>query len=360
MRIAFLVDGLFSGGLETHVQTFTNELIKRGHQVLVHSFYTDPVFFQGISDPNGAFHHINSTGDPLAEVAPFAPDVVHSHPFNAIIRGFHIAEALHKPFFITIHGLYNSGLDCSEGGIKICEKARSIIAVDDGVAALLAECIPTPEKLIVIPNGIDLQTFRPLAPNRDCLPRLGLNPDWFTITFLARFQDGKESPVFQLLEYAPLIAKSFSGLNIILVGFGTAYDRIHEMSNLICQNCKYLSISLTGRQVEVTPYLAMADLVLGCGRSALEAMACCRPVFAAYQTGFAGLIDQKSFDKLIFSLNGYWNPMDEESFVKQLIELGRRESRLRQAAQQGLEIIKNRFNIIDAVNKLESIYQQHL
>ncbi|MEN6392151.1 MAG: glycosyltransferase family 4 protein [Syntrophomonas sp.] len=360
MRIVFLTDALTSGGLETHLQTFINELIKRGHQVLVHSYFTDPVFFQGIRDPHGLFHHMIGTDDALADVAPFAPEVVHSHPFYAITRGSQLAEALHKPFFITIHGLYNSGLDNSESGVRVCEKASSVIAVDDGVAALLAGCIPTPEKLVVIPNGIDLQTFSPLAPSRNRLKAPGFNPDCFTITFVTRFQDGKETPVFQLLEHAPLIAKRLRGLNLILVGFGSFYDQIQELSNIACQKSKFLHVFLTGPQLEVRPYLAMADLVLGCGRSALEAMACQRPVFAAYQTGFAGLIDKSSFDELIFSLIGYWNPLHEKAFIEHLIKLGRSKIRLRRSAEQGLEIIKNRFNIIDAVTQLENIYHQHL
>lgn len=360
MRIALLVDGLVVGGLESHIHSVANELLKRGHQVLVHSMYTDPIFFQGIVDPKGSFHHVIGTGDPVADLRSFNPDIIHAHPFNAISRGCHIAEALHKPFFITMHGLYNSGLEKTESGFKINEKVVSVIAVDDGVAALLANSIPHPEKIVVIPNGIDLETFYPLALNKNPGLSIGLNPDWLTITFVTRFQDGKENPVFSLLNYAQFISERLRGVNLVLVGFGNAYPRVKELSKIVAQKSKFLNIFLTGRQFEVRPYLAMADLVLGCGRSALEAMACQRPVFAAYQTGFAGLIDQNSFHELLFSLNGYWRPLSERDFIEQIIETALNKHVLHYSARQSCEIVRSQFNIIDVVNHLEAFYRQSL
>lgn len=359
MKIVFLVDGLIMGGLETHVATFTNELLRRGHQVLIHSMRTDPFFFTQIDSHSCRFHHVTGTDDPVSDVRFFRPDIVHAHPFYAVQRGYQISKAFKKPLIVTMHGLYDSGLDHSPTGLEISEGISRIIAVDLGVAALLLSCAPHPEKISVIRNGMDLIKFYPLTENPIDLASVGLVPEWLTMVAVTRFADRKEQVIFKLLDLAPLLAEQLGGLNLLLVGDGRYYSEIDEAAHSVMQATNSVRIVMAGRQSDVRPYLALGDLVVACGRAALEAMACQRPVFVAYQTGFAGALDSSTFE-ILFDLRGYYHTLTQEETLEQLLVLLKDNNQRDQMARNGLDIIRQHYDIVTTTDQLERIYKQYL
>lgn len=359
MKILFLVDGLMMGGLETHVATFTNELLRRGHQVLIHSMHTDPFFFTQIDSHSSRFYHVTGTDDPVSDVKFFKPDIVHAHPFYAIERGYRISKAFRKPLIVTMHGLYDSGLDRSPAGLEISEGVSRIIAVDLGVAALLLTCTPHPEKISVIRNGMDLVKFSPLTEISIDPGSAGLVPEWQTMVAVSRFADRKEQVIFKLIDLAPLLAEQLGGLNLLLVGDGRYYSEIEEAAHSVMQANNGVKIVMVGRQSDVRPYLALGDLVVACGRAALEAMACQRPVFVAYQTGFAGALDSSTFE-ILFNLRGYYHTLTQEETLEQLLGLLKDNNRRDQMAREGLDIIRQHYDIVTTVNQLERIYKQYL
>ena len=58
MKIAVLADRLILGGLETHIITFTNELLRRGHQILLYTAHTEPDIIAQINKENRFFHNL--------------------------------------------------------------------------------------------------------------------------------------------------------------------------------------------------------------------------------------------------------------------------------------------------------------
>lgn len=347
------------GGLETHVATFTNELLRRGHHVMIHSMRTNPAFLEQIHDPFERFHHVTGTDDPVRDLKHFRPDIIHAHPFYAIGRGYKISKALKRSLVVNIHGLYDSGLDRSPAGLEISNGISRIIAVDMGVAALLLKHIPHPEKISVIRNGIDLTAFNPLPYNSaDRIP-LGMIPEWYTLTAVSRFADGKEQPIIKLINMAPSLADQLGGLNLILVGDGHCFAQVQESCNTALNGRHNLRIALVGGQTDVRPYLALTDLVVACGRAALEALACQRPVFVAYQTGFAGIFGRDNFENL-FNLRGYYHTLTESEAFEQLLALAWDKGRRDQLAAEGLEIIRQHYDIVTVVDQLERIYKQYI
>ncbi|MBO8127805.1 MAG: glycosyltransferase family 4 protein [Peptococcaceae bacterium] len=357
MKIAFLADHLVLGGLETHIISFTNELLERGHQILLYTASAVPEILSQVRDNDSTFHYISWTGDPVNDVKPFNPDIIHAHPFEAILKGQQVAEVLKKPFIVTIHGAYGHYLDRSPIGYKTSQYVQRIIAVDLRAATFLLNDTAHPEKISVIRNGINLNDFHPIPCDPEGRQRLALNPDWFTIAAISRLANGKEYAVLQLLRCAPALARHLGGLNLMVVGDGPSYPQVEKAGTSLLANSKNINIKIMGRQDNVQKFLAFSDVVLACGRAALEAMACQRPVFAM-RNGFAGVVDQNNHHEILFNVRGFHTLTDEE-LICALAGLAEDKQYRDQLARDGYEIIRRYYDITENTTQLERIYEQY-
>jgi alpha-maltose-1-phosphate synthase len=125
-------------------------------------------------------------------------DLVHSHTWYANMGG-HLARTLHGlPHVITAHSLEPRRPWKAEqlgGGYRVSswvertayEHADAIIAVSDGMRADVLDCYPTvhPERVHVVRNGIDANTFHPVAET-DALRRFDVDPARPIVAFVGR------------------------------------------------------------------------------------------------------------------------------------------------------------------------------
>ncbi|HET9255179.1 MAG TPA: glycogen synthase [Pseudonocardiaceae bacterium] len=125
-------------------------------------------------------------------------DLVHSHTWYANMGG-HLARTLHGlPHVITAHSLEPRRPWKAEqlgGGYRVSswvertayEHADAIIAVSDGMRADVLDCYPAvhPERVHVVRNGIDADTFRPVRET-DALRRFGADPARPIVAFVGR------------------------------------------------------------------------------------------------------------------------------------------------------------------------------
>jgi glycosyltransferase involved in cell wall biosynthesis len=131
----------------------------------------------------------------------------------------------------------------------------------------------------VIPNGVDLQRFRPgsagtvragLRPLRDVDPAAPL------VVCVGRLCRQKGQAV--LLRAWSSVARRVPGARLVLVGDGPDRDRLRAYAPR--------SVLFTGAVADVVPWYQAADLVVlpsrweGMALAPLEAMACGRPVVA--------------------------------------------------------------------------------
>ncbi|MGH3717680.1 MAG: glycogen synthase [Pseudonocardiaceae bacterium] len=125
-------------------------------------------------------------------------DLVHSHTWYANMAG-HLARTLHGvPHLVTAHSLEPRRPWKAEqlgGGYRVSswvertayEHADAIIAVSDGMRADVLDCYPAvhPERVHVVRNGIDTNTYRPVQET-DVVRRLGANPMRPIVAFVGR------------------------------------------------------------------------------------------------------------------------------------------------------------------------------
>ena len=125
-------------------------------------------------------------------------DLVHSHTWYANLAG-HLARTLRGvPHVVTAHSLEPRRPWKAEqlgGGYRVSswverttyEHADAVIAVSDGMRADVLDCYPTvhPERVHVVRNGIDTNTYRPVEET-DAIRRLGADPARPIVAFVGR------------------------------------------------------------------------------------------------------------------------------------------------------------------------------
>jgi len=357
MNIIIYADRLEAGGgLETHVLTQVNELLKRGHKILLTANAVIPKFLEGIEDKNNNFLFKFWSEDKFKDIEGFNPDIIHSHPFTAIFRGYDVAERLNIPFFITMHGSYDFGVDRSTLGFKVTNKVSRIIAVSNAVKNILDKCCATPEKVQVIHNGLDLEKFKPTKLNLELANSLNINLNWKTITIVSRFEDNKERTILQFLDCSPEIAKIIKGLNVVIVGDGIYYNDIIQKSKDVSN--ENLNIQIVGRQFNIVDYLSLANLFLGIGRASLEALACKIPVFGMGSNGFSKLItDDISYEALLDnSKSKNYSNQELINIISNLLL----NDELLLSSLNHYNIFKEKFDIRNTTNQLEEVYFKYI
>ena len=159
-----------------------------------------------LADANPA---VQTLGVDLGMVDDIAgADVVHSHTWYANFAG-HLASLLHGiPHVITAHSLEPLRPWKAEqlgGGYAVSsyiektayENAAAIVAVSDGMRRDILRSYPAldPEKVSVIYNGIDVESWRPVD-DPAVLERFGIDPTRPSVVFVGRITRQKGLPYF--------------------------------------------------------------------------------------------------------------------------------------------------------------------
>ncbi|MFS0728084.1 glycosyltransferase family 4 protein [Paenibacillus sp. 1P07SE] len=363
MKLLILADQLIAGGLETHIVSQVNELLRRGYEIRLAAAAISPEVQEQLMIGDDRFHPIvwDAKTDMDAVLRAFDPDIVHAHPFSAIIKGAELVSRYPKPFIVTVHGSYDFGLDRSPTGYLTSSRVDRILAVDQRVSRQLLRSAAHPEKVSVIPNGIDMTAFAPASAGSSSVrrERLGLAPDVFTLVTVCRLADGKQHTVLQLIRCAVRLAQRLGGLNLVIVGGGAYgdYVRVKARETMNQYQGNDLQLFLAGHSQDVREYIRAADLVLACGRAAMEAMACGTAVFGM-RDGFAGVISETTHDVILGSVSGFRAFSDEE-LLRELERVARDIEGRAQLAAAGRRIITRYYDLQVCTDQLERIYAQY-
>lgn len=129
--------------------------------------------------------------------APIVADLVHTHTWYAAWGGLLAKLGYGLPLVVTVHSLeplrpwkreqLGRGYEVSSWVEKAAlEAADAVIAVaENDRREILARFAVAPERLAVIPNGIDAEVYRPVE-GIEALGRYGIDPDRPYVLFLGR------------------------------------------------------------------------------------------------------------------------------------------------------------------------------
>jgi glycosyltransferase involved in cell wall biosynthesis len=220
-------------------------------------------------------------------------DVVHAHgalsPATIALGG----RLLGLPCLVTVLGAGPHG-DLARLDRKPLGRIRSRLLLRSAwFAALSAELREellargvAPERILVLPNGVDLDEYHPPTPaERDRLRlRLGLPAQGFVGTFVGRLHPVKD--VDTLLEAAARVPE----LTLLVVGDGPERARLEALSARLGIAAR---VRFLGQSSEVAEILRASDAFLlstlgeGMSNALLEGMACGLPCLASRSVGGA-------------------------------------------------------------------------
>jgi glycosyltransferase involved in cell wall biosynthesis len=227
-----------------------------------------------------------------------AVDILHLHSAKAGYLGRLAANSAGIPAVYTPHAFpFQRTTDALRPLYRLVERklarrTAKIICVSEGEReeALLAG-LPE-EKLIVIPNGIDLARWAPPSPEERAAARraLGVTGEEIVIGALARLVPQKGIDL--LVQAAEDLVQDFPNARILIWGDGPQRNSLVALA----QRLRLSRMQFVGETDDPARAYAAMDVFCspsrweGCPYAVLEAMACGLPVVASDIAGHADLI----------------------------------------------------------------------
>lgn len=152
------------------------------------------------------------------------------------------------------------------------------------------------EKLVVIPNGVDLDRCRSASPAD--LEALGLPPGRRAVIFVGRLEQQKN--ILWLIEHAGLWLDRLPSHHLLMVGDGPLYEPVRERLRVLPWGGR---VHLAGWRADVPSIIKASDVLVlpslweGMPNVVLEAMVCGRPVVAAEVEGVRELLHARAAEQ---------------------------------------------------------------
>ncbi len=291
MRVYEIITPSRIGGAETQVAALTRALREAGDNVTVFcpagrpfaAYLTEqglrPVTWKthGKFDPVTLFRH-------AAFIRREGIDVVHAHLSTGAWLGSLAAHLAGRPCVATVHGFTSVGW---------YRGADRLVAVSGAIRDhLVGQGIAT-EKVVVIPNGIDLTRYT-VQPIAEAKAALGL-PAAPRVGAVGRLSPEKGQDV--LLRAWPAVRQALPDARLVLIGDGKMADPWHALAEELGIAA---SVEWAGFLADPRAQMAACDVIAvpsrkeGLGLAAVEAMALGRPVAAAAVGGLREVVTPDS------------------------------------------------------------------
>jgi len=351
LKIAYLTQSYppMISGASTVVQHLADEMIVRGHDILVlaasdtgkHYLTQEPhlkvVRLKSTSNPFRNNQHFNTWAysDIFEELKTFSPDVIHLHDSITVgLAGILAGKKLGVPLALTTHqlpGFISSYLPNFAGLMDGVEKAFwkycrwlnrhtdqfiSPTTTSAGMVEQNAGFIP-----LVISNGVDLNHFRPqpMSPfERQILCKeYGLDPARSIILHVGRLDFDKQ---VNLVIQAAVKAIHHSNAQLFVVGDGQQRKKLFQQAKSygILEHCCFTGFVQPARDLPALYRLASvfvtASEIETQGLVLLEAMASGIPVVAVRATCIPEIVHD--------GVNGYLvPPKDVEAMAERIVDI---------------------------------------
>ena len=199
----------------------------------------------------------------------------------------HVAARLGIPFVVTLRGEANLRLGHASMRSQIARalgQAAAVISLSESIAKICIEELGVDAaKIAVIPNGVDMEAFRPM-PAAQARQALGLDVQGRYIVSVAHLLPAKG-----MTELVTAMGQLPADVRCLIVGGdmdGGVYRR--SLERLVRRGGYGARVTFTGMQdrSKIPLYLNAADVSVlasyaeGCPNVVLESLACGRPVVA--------------------------------------------------------------------------------
>ncbi len=342
------------GGVQEHVKGLYKYLKKRGHYVKIISPNTGleknkgDIIYLGIALPipsNESTSHVSycidqSSIEKVMKKEKF--DIIHIHNL-AMFLGSQILDFSAAKNIFTIHTLPEASYLLKTFSIFFDilfsskqTKINKIILVSKPILKYLPKGLNS--KIRVIPNGIDLERFRP-----DIKKLKIFNDDKINILFVGRLD--KRKGTIYLIQSFEKLKRKHNNIRLIIAGNGPLLD---ECKSYVESN-NIQDVHFEGRvsDIMLPRYYSTSDIFCSpathgesFGIVLLEAMACGKPIVAFANTGYKGVLKGEGAKFLV-------KPMNVNELTKKLETLIKDKGLREKMGKWGLkEVKKYDWNIV--------------
>lgn len=149
------------------------------------------------------------------------------------------------------------------------------------------------EQIYLINNGIDFDSFTPKSP-QVCRHQLGLDRESKIILHVSRLSNVKGAVSLTIIESMKHVLAARPDVKLVIIGEGPMRNQINEQISAFNQQYGD-KISIYDFVSNITDWYNAADILVGEGRVAIEALACLKPIVAIRNAeAFIGAITPKN------------------------------------------------------------------
>lgn len=294
------------GGLQSHVRAQCTALRKSGNHAVVMCKpgpFADILQNDGVEVLTTDYRDLQASIDTASAAGPY--DLVHAHPFQSRRVGLAVAQSSDVPLVVTFHRNYLDGLK------EWHNDADVILAVSPAIRdSLLDDSQIDASKLMTMPNGVDLSAFsNKLAAEGQFRNRLhrrvrdhdGNRP---TIAFASRLDADKGCALDAIRHcWIRCIETRAFTVDWSIAGDGGERERLEREAAALNDAAGRQMVRFHGwvDEFELANFYKAADLAIGPGRCAMEAMACGTPAIAIGKNCYLGLVEANRFPAAVYT-----------------------------------------------------------
>jgi len=229
--------------------------------------------------------------------------------------------------------------------------AERVVAVSEAVKRELVESEGLePERVVVIPNGIDAELFRP-ADGSAWRREWGIPDGALTIGAVGRLASAKG--LGYLLEAMARLAGEGRDLRLVMVGSGPERERLEARARELGLGGRVIFSGFCSELETVYPAFdlyALPSLAEGSPNALLEALACGCPAVASAVGGVPEIVEDGHSGLLV-------PPADAAALARALEGLAADEGLRRRLGTAGRRRIEDRFTLERMIRTHEELYE---
>lgn len=225
--------------------------------------------------------------------------------------------------------------------VAVSESIRRDIIKYDGIDS---------SKILVIPNGIDTERFKPEGNFANIREEFLINKSDIVIGFIGRIVSVKG--LEYLIDALLFLKEEFKNIKLLITGEGSLLDSLYEKAK---ENNVHDSIIFTGKRRDIPDILSCTDIFVmpsiaeGLPNALLEAMAMGKPIVATEVGGIPEVIKNGHSGILVPARN----PEALATAIKDLITNDQLAAKMGQTARN---FVLKDYSIVEIAQKWQTLY----
>lgn len=361
MNILLFTTHLNTGGITSYLLTLSKGLIREGHRVYMVSSggnQQDDFSYAGVEH---LFVDIHTSSElnlrlygALPKIRRYILEknihVIHAHTRVTQVLGWLLQKMTGRSYMSTCHGFFKPRL----GRRMFTGWGRAVVAISQPVQEhLINDFKMKPEKVFLIPNGIEVHKFSVYREDSRKEKRRLFNLEGYQIVgIIARLADVKGHEV--LIEAMTRVIRKKPQTKLLIVGEGKEEENLKHLVNKLRLNDSvyfYAVVNKTAEFMEIFDVFVMPSLDEGLGLSVLEAQASGLPVVASSVGGLKTIIEHGKTGLLV-------PPGDSEALADAIEDLLNHPQQAAAMGRTARAFVEKNFSSEMMVGKTIGIYEK--